>query len=180
MLGEVGLDGGARMRWPKEARDLYPERHPQSTDKGGGEANEGKGIIGEGGNGAGEKREGHGQEEEEEGEWRRLTPFKVSMEHQREILERQLEIAVEEGVNVSLHSVAAAGKSYPTASKSILLHDFHPFRPSPISLPPVSSKRNLHILSPDELAVPRESDLAILASRLLLMSTQIVHQKNLF
>jgi len=28
LLGEVGLDGGARMRWPLKARHLYEERYP--------------------------------------------------------------------------------------------------------------------------------------------------------
>ncbi|ODO00566.1 hypothetical protein L198_02885 [Cryptococcus wingfieldii CBS 7118] len=69
MVGEVGLDGSARMRWPQE---------------------------------------GKGEEEEEE-EWRRLTPFKVPLPHQRAILLAQIDIAIELGVNVSLHSVACSG-----------------------------------------------------------------------
>jgi Tat protein secretion system quality control protein TatD with DNase activity len=44
------------------------------------------------------------------GKLNRLTPFKVSMAHQRAIVEAQMEIAVELGVNVSFHSVAAAGQ----------------------------------------------------------------------
>lgn len=80
MLGEVGLDGGARMKWPRSARHLYEEKYPTSED---------------------------------EGEWNRLTPFKVSMEHQRAIVEAQLGVAVEQGVNVSFHSVAAPG-TYPS------------------------------------------------------------------
>ena len=87
MLGEVGLDGGARMKWPKSARHLYEEKHPLP------EVNEG----------------------EEEGEWNRLTPFKVSMDHQRAIVEAQLEVAIDLGVNISFHSVAAPGQS-PSAS----------------------------------------------------------------
>jgi Tat protein secretion system quality control protein TatD with DNase activity len=79
MLGEVGLDGGARMRWPPSARHLYEEKYPTS---------------------------------EAEGDWNRLTPFKVSMEHQRAIVEAQIGVAVEQGVNVSFHSVAAPG-TYP-------------------------------------------------------------------
>jgi hypothetical protein len=81
MLGEVGLDGGARMKWPLAARHLYEEKHPIS---------------------------------EEEGEWNRLTPFKVSISHQRGIVEAQLSTAVELGVNVSFHSVAAPGPSLKT------------------------------------------------------------------
>jgi len=78
LLGEVGLDGGARMRWPVLARHLYEEKYP-STE--GGEA------------------------------WNRLTPFKVSMAHQRAIVEAQLGVAVKQEVNISFHSVAAAGTS---------------------------------------------------------------------
>lgn len=89
MLGEVGLDGGARMRWPKSARHLYDEKYPVPP------CQEGR----------------QGEEEEEEEEWNRLTPFKVSMEHQKTIVEAQLEVAIDLGVNVSFHSVAAPGQS---------------------------------------------------------------------
>ena len=82
MLGEVGLDGGARMRWPKSARHLYEEKYPI-----------------------------HDKEEAGDDEWNRLTPFKVSTEHQKAIVEAQLELAIELGVNVSFHSVAASGQS---------------------------------------------------------------------
>lgn len=84
MLGEVGLDGGARMKWPKSARHLYEEKYPLPDAK--------EGV--------------------EEDEWSRLTPFKVSMEHQKMIVEAQLEVAIELGVNVSFHSVAAPGQSF--------------------------------------------------------------------
>ncbi|WVW86580.1 hypothetical protein I302_108630 [Kwoniella bestiolae CBS 10118] len=98
MLGEVGLDGSARMRWPKAARHLHPdykhdEDHQQKDDDEKSDDQEGK------------------QEEEE---WKRLTPFKVPMSHQRALLDRQLDLAVELGVNVSFHSVACAGPSLET------------------------------------------------------------------
>jgi len=89
MLGEIGLDGGARMRWPPAARHLYEEKYPTS-----------------------------GLEEEE---WNRLTPFKVSMTHQRGIAEAQMGVAVEQGVSISFHSVAAPGMSF--FSVSSLIHD---------------------------------------------------------
>lgn len=94
MLGEVGLDGGARMRWPQTARHLYEEKHPGpiADDT----------VV----------EEGH------EG-WTRLTPFKVSMQHQKAIVELQLEVAIELGVNVSFHSVAAAGEPAPPLTISI-------------------------------------------------------------
>ncbi|ORX38041.1 hypothetical protein BD324DRAFT_624286 [Kockovaella imperatae] len=84
MLGEVGLDGGARLRWPTSARHLHPDAE---TDD----------------------REGDN--------WNVLTPFKTSMAHQIAILERQFEVAIQHGVNVSLHSVAAAGPTFDTLVK---------------------------------------------------------------
>jgi Tat protein secretion system quality control protein TatD with DNase activity len=45
-----------------------------------------------------------------EEDWNRLTPFKVSMAHQKAIVEAQLEVAIDLGVSVSLHSVAAPGE----------------------------------------------------------------------
>lgn len=87
MLGEIGLDSQARMRWPTQlaARQLYVEY-------------------------LGEKGKMNGPEEvDEEGEWKRLTPFKVVMKHPRRIVEMQLEVAVELGVNVSFHCVASPG-----------------------------------------------------------------------
>jgi Tat protein secretion system quality control protein TatD with DNase activity len=87
MLGEIGLDGGARLRWPKSARHLYEEKYPQTAVEDG---------------------EGEGGDEE----WNRLTPFKVSMHHQKAIVEAQLEVAIELRVNVSFHSVAAPGLSF--------------------------------------------------------------------
>ena len=104
MVGEIGLDGGARMRWPIAARQLYEERVPQPTEG-----------DGEGGGGDG-------------GAWKRLTPFKTSMAHQRAIVEKQLDVAVELGVNVSFHSVAAAGEA--------------PFPPRPGRSAPRSSDQN--------------------------------------
>ncbi|WWC73400.1 uncharacterized protein I206_107367 [Kwoniella pini CBS 10737] len=86
MLGEVGLDGSARMRWPKSARHLHPDFITTESTK----------------------------DEDEDSEWRRLTPFKVPMNHQRSILEKQMDLAVELGVNVSFHSVACAGPSLDT------------------------------------------------------------------
>ncbi|KAE8542266.1 hypothetical protein D1P53_001040 [Cryptococcus gattii VGV] len=85
MLGEVGLDASARLRWPIEARSVWEEMYGKAKNK--------------------------NQEGEENGpeEWKRLTPFKVPISHQRAILEAQMEIAIELGVNISFHSVASAG-----------------------------------------------------------------------
>ena len=86
MVGEIGLDGGARLRWPISARYLYQEK---VVDPGGTAGDEGGAT---------------------ELEWKRLTPFKTSMAHQRMLVEKQLEVAIEFGVNVSFHSVAAPGR----------------------------------------------------------------------
>ena len=86
MLGEVGLDGGARMRWPLSARHLSDVKAQKDS------------------------------EDDEQGEWKRVTPFKVSMNHQKAIVKAQMEIAIELGVNISFHSVAAAGKFFSSAT----------------------------------------------------------------
>ncbi|WVQ79538.1 hypothetical protein IAT38_001637 [Cryptococcus sp. DSM 104549] len=99
MLGEVGLDGTSRVRWPWSARHLHPD-YASEADGG-----KGKDI-----------------EVEEEDDWRRLTPFRIPMAHQKEVLERQMEVAVELGVNVSLHSVGCAG---PTLDSLIALKEKH-------------------------------------------------------
>jgi Tat protein secretion system quality control protein TatD with DNase activity len=51
------------------------------------------------------KRDG----DDDEHDWRRLTPFKTNMQHQRRIMEMQMDLAIELGVNASVHSVAAPG-----------------------------------------------------------------------
>lgn len=86
MLGEVGLDASARLRWPVEARGIWEEMY---------------------GKGRKELEPAPGEGEE----WKRLTPFKVPIAHQRAVLEAQMEIAIELGVNISFHSVACAGTS---------------------------------------------------------------------
>ena len=90
MLGEVGLDGAARLRWPKDAQHLDPSvpNSPASTSGLTESANDQPGASGS-----------------------RLTPFKTSMAHQRAVLDAQLDLAVAVGVNISVHSVAAPGAS---------------------------------------------------------------------
>ena len=125
MLGEVGLDGGARLRWPVEARDLYEEKSGR-TGRGEDEAD----VLGSRPESGGKRGSEDGESEAKEGgsngveeeEWKRLTPFKTSMTHQRAILEAQLHIAVELGVNVSFHSVSAAGTSPPSTSTAGPVH----------------------------------------------------------
>lgn len=88
MLGEVGLDASARLRWPIEARGIWEEMY-----------------------GKGRKDREPEPEGEESEEWKRLTPFKVPISHQRAIVEAQMEVAIELGINISFHSVACAGAS---------------------------------------------------------------------
>jgi Tat protein secretion system quality control protein TatD with DNase activity len=88
MLGEIGLDAQARMRWPEhaEAKKLYADH---LTERG---------------------KKDDPEDVNDQGEWKRLTPFKTDMKHQRRIVELQMEVAVDLGVNVSFHCVAAPGE----------------------------------------------------------------------
>lgn len=101
MLGEVGLDASARLRWPIQARDVWEDMYGKR------EANS--------------RADGDSRSEE----WKRLTPFKVPIAHQRAILEAQMEIAIELGVNISFHSVASAGTSM-TSPPSPNIHLYRP------------------------------------------------------
>ncbi|EIW72316.1 hypothetical protein TREMEDRAFT_66816 [Tremella mesenterica DSM 1558] len=114
MLGEVGLDGQARLRWPPEARHLYVEK--SSVEESSNPLN-GQTKF----DGNEQARRGKDDDKEEE-EWKRLTPFKTVLSHQRAILMAQMELAVELGINVSLHSVAAPG---PTAEALLALKKKH-------------------------------------------------------
>jgi hypothetical protein len=132
MLGEIGLDGGARMRWPPSARHLYQEKYPSSVQD-------------------------DGQE------WNRLTPFKVSMSHQRGIAEAQMGVAVEQGVSISFHSVAAPGMSFlPTAyiPYAILMTDGKVQRWIPSKL----SGRNTIGVSPRSMSISTRQEVGLLNS----------------
>ncbi|WVR08340.1 hypothetical protein IAU60_005393 [Kwoniella sp. DSM 27419] len=127
MLGEVGLDGSARLRWPKAARHLHPDHHKrddaskdtvEQTDQ----------PVKAGSSAAARDTTNNGGDADngnEEDEWKRLTPFKVPMKHQRAILDLQMDLAVELGVNISLHSVACAG---PTMEALVSMRDRHGIR----------------------------------------------------
>lgn len=99
MVGEIGLDAQARMRWPvaPAARALHKE-YIRSKGKGREQEQDDGGAAAD-------------REEDDGEEWKRLTPFKTDMKHQRRIVEMQMELAVEFGVNVSFHCVAAPGES---------------------------------------------------------------------
>ncbi|EAL20647.1 hypothetical protein CNBE0130 [Cryptococcus deneoformans B-3501A] len=100
MLGEVGLDASARLRWPVEARGIWEEMY---------------------GKGRKELEPAPGEGEE----WKRLTPFKVPIAHQRAVLEAQMEIAIELGVNISFHSVACAGPTMDVLNSMKTKHGPH-------------------------------------------------------
>ncbi|OWZ42807.1 hypothetical protein C351_03017 [Cryptococcus neoformans c8] len=102
MLGEVGLDASARLRWPIEARSIWEEMY-----------------------GKGRKDREPAPEGEESEEWKRLTPFKVPISHQRAIVEAQMEIAIELGINISFHSVACAGPTMDVLNSMKTKHGSH-------------------------------------------------------
>lgn len=114
-MGEVGLDGAARVLWPVRGKHLY-DQDTRTLKIGSPSTSESMQERGEGQDGQDEaqvrKEEGEGEEHVPYGaeEWKRLTPLKISMEHQRAILRAQLEVAVEVGIPVSLHCVAASGE----------------------------------------------------------------------
>ena len=126
MLGEIGLDGQARMRWPLAARHLHPESLPasvESSEHDATSASQAHQTATEGAPAPGswnDRAEGDPPDE-----WRRLTPFKTSMEHQRAIVNAQVDIAVELVVNVSFHSVRGTGYVHLT----LLIH----IRPSTVA-----------------------------------------------
>lgn len=103
MLGEVGLDGQARLRWPSKARHVHDQMYPsRESDRPTIYAPESQKEL----------CNDMASSPAAEDEWSKLTPFKTSMNHQRAVLEAQLEIAIKLGVNVSFHSVASPGPAY--------------------------------------------------------------------
>jgi len=125
MVGEVGLDGAARVLWPVAGRRLYDEttrtlradyvERAEGMEQGEGEVGTGavsRGDTSEGGKGGRDQdnEAAHDVSAPEGEEWKRLSPFKISMDHQKAILRAQMDIAVEFGIPISLHCVAAPGK----------------------------------------------------------------------
>ncbi|ODO07099.1 hypothetical protein I350_04468 [Cryptococcus amylolentus CBS 6273] len=91
MLGEVGLDGSARMRWPVGAKHLHPDYQDRQPSH---DHDEREDETPSCCSPPEQAAKGEGEEEEE---WRRLTPFKVPLPHQRAILQAQIDIAIELG-----------------------------------------------------------------------------------
>nr|ODN95384.1 hypothetical protein L204_03923 [Cryptococcus depauperatus CBS 7855] len=114
MLGEVGLDSSARLRWPVSARHLHPDFQQQKQPLPHCTTEDCHA------DGAGCSCESFSEQDEQE--WKRLTPFKVPMGHQREILRIQMEIAIELGMPMSLHSVACPG---PTLEALVEMKEKH-------------------------------------------------------
>lgn len=124
MVGEVGLDGAARVRWPVGGRRLYDETtrsiradHKdfqgmrRSVEENGVRTTEQKTPV-EGTDIAGDEKspKDNSDDNDDDDVWKRLSPFKISIEHQKAILRAQMEIAVEFGIPISLHCVAAPGQ----------------------------------------------------------------------
>ena len=100
MIGEVGLDRSFRVP--------YPRHDPQDTSTESGNASP---IL------AAENTIATAGEDEMARKQavtiprKTLTPFTTSTAHQLRVLEMQVELAIEFGINVSLHSVKAQGES---------------------------------------------------------------------
>jgi len=126
MVGEVGLDGAARVRWPVGGRRLYDEttrsiRADHKDFRGMKRSVEGNGVRTterktpvEGMDIAGHEKSSTDDDDENDNDnddaWKRLSPFKISIQHQKAILRAQMEIAVDFGIPISLHCVAAPGE----------------------------------------------------------------------
>lgn len=114
VAGEIGLDGGCRVRWPKHATGVYDRWTAGGLSAAGSQTQplEIKDLSTAGDDG----NTSPGQNDDAEAlNWQALTPFKVSMKHQVAIAQAQLELAIEYGINVSFHSVSAPGTCPPTA-----------------------------------------------------------------
>ena len=88
VLGEVGLDRGFRLPWPKGYRE--------GVDTGQGQRER---VVVE---------EGEGEREKS------LSPYRVSMDHQLLVFTAQLKVAGELGIPASVHSVQAHGTMFDT------------------------------------------------------------------
>lgn len=102
MIGEVGLDRSFRVPFPGHKADHCGE-HAEEDAPSTAEAEARIAISGE------EELAKNMNQPELVGRSKNLTPFRPSMEHQIALLEMQMDLAVELGINVSLHSVKAQG-----------------------------------------------------------------------
>lgn len=136
MVGEVGLDKAFRIPYPVQSSsspfvtDDEVEQEGGNERVGAADGDEPEKDVARAGRA--ERTEGEGiQTDIDEGATKRntLTPFRPSMEHQLAVLDKQFEIALEMGVNVSVHSVKCQGglcaPSYAASAWSYLSRDFH-------------------------------------------------------
>ncbi len=102
MLGEVGLDKSFRVPYPRRRhRSQSLKAAPTMSDA---EVDVAARVQEDAGNNTTNPPD------------KVLSPFRPSVKHQLQLLELQMDIAVEEGVNVSLHSVQCQGGLFLVAS----------------------------------------------------------------
>ena len=103
VLGEVGLDRGFRLPWPKGYREgVASTRSPKDSDINQGQR--GSEVVEK------EEEEGEGEGEKEKS----LSPYRVSMDHQLLVFTAQLGVSGELGIPASVHSVQAHGTMFDT------------------------------------------------------------------
>jgi Tat protein secretion system quality control protein TatD with DNase activity len=101
MIGEVGLDRSFRVPYPRNTPQDQPPSDLDNTDP----IRKAEDEIATAG------ADEMAQKQALPVPRKTLTPFTTSTAHQLRVLEMQVELAVEFGINISLHSVKAQGES---------------------------------------------------------------------